>query len=45
MDNSLKQTASELQFLTLAYNLFYDVFDEVMNDLFWKKDDWKQFLE
>lgn len=43
MDNSLKPTASELQFLTLAYNRFYDLFDEVMNDSFWEKDDWERF--
>ena len=43
MDNSLKPTASELQFLTLAYNRFYDLFDEVMNDSFWATDDWERF--
>lgn len=43
IDNSLKPTASELQFLTLAYNRFYDLFEEVMNDLFWEKDDWERF--
>jgi hypothetical protein len=43
MDNSLKPTASELQFLTLAYNRFYDLFDEVMHDSFWTKDDWERF--
>jgi hypothetical protein len=43
MDKSIKPTSSELQFLTLAYNRFYDLFDEVMNDDFWLKDDWERF--
>jgi hypothetical protein len=34
---------SELQFLTLAYNRFYDIYDEVMNDSFWDKDEWERF--
>lgn len=34
---------SELQFLTLAYNRFYDIYDEVMNDSFWDKDKWERF--
>lgn len=34
---------SELQFLTLAYNRFYDIYDEIMNDFFWEKDEWERF--
>ena len=33
----------EVEFLTLAYNRFYDLYEEVMNDEFWKKDEWKRF--
>jgi hypothetical protein len=33
----------ELQFLTLAYNRFYDLYDEVMDDNFWSKNDWERF--
>jgi len=29
---------SEIQFLTLAYNRFYNIFSEVMDDTFWEKD-------
>ncbi|TCD16976.1 hypothetical protein EZ456_23800 [Pedobacter psychrodurus] len=33
----------EFQFLTLAYNRFYDIYDEVMDDTFWEKDEWERF--
>lgn len=36
-------TNSEIQFLTLAYNRFYDLYDEVMNDSFWSKGEWERF--
>jgi hypothetical protein len=35
--NNLKPNDSEKEFLTLAYNRFYDLFEEVINDSFWKK--------
>jgi len=41
--NTIKPNSSELQFLNLAYNRFYDVYDEVMNEGFWNKDDWERF--
>lgn len=34
---------AELEFLTLAYNRFYDLYDEVMNDDYWQKDEWERF--
>lgn len=38
MDAShLKPNKAEQQFLTLSYNRFYDIFDEVMKDEFWDK--------
>ncbi len=33
----------ELQFLALAYNRFYDLYEEVMDDNFWSKNDWERF--
>jgi len=36
-------TEPELQFLTLGFNRFYDIYDEVMVDEFWLKDDWDRF--
>ncbi len=43
MDNKNKPSSSEIQFLTLAYNRFYDLYDEVMDDSFWTKTDWERF--
>ena len=31
---------AEREFLTLAYSCFYDIFEEMMSDSFWEKDDW-----
>lgn len=39
----IEPNKSEVQFLTLAYNRFYDLYDEVMNDEFWKKNEWERF--
>jgi len=33
----LRPNKAEKEFLTLAYNKFYDIFEEVMTDSFWKK--------
>lgn len=43
MQQDQKPNASEVQFLTLAYNRFYDLYDEVMSDSFWGKGDWERF--
>jgi hypothetical protein len=43
MNNSVRPIISEIQFLTLAYNRFYDLFDEVIDDSFWVKSDWERF--
>ena len=37
MNDNLRTTNSEIAFLNLAYNRFYDIFEEVMIDSFWKK--------
>lgn len=34
---------SEELFLTLGYNRFYDLFDEIMEDGFWEKEGWYRF--
>ena len=43
MQNQLSPNQAEIQFLTLAYNRFYDIFAEVMDDSFWDKDSWYRF--
>jgi len=35
----------EKDFLILAYNRFYDIFEEVMEDSFWEKDEWYRFCK
>ncbi len=37
-ENNLKPTEPERQFLNLAYNKFYDIFDEIMDEKFWERD-------
>ncbi len=43
MISNLRPNKSELEFLTLAYNKFYDIFDDVFGDDFWKKDSYYRF--
>jgi len=43
MQEGLSPNKAETQFLTLAYNRFYDIFKEVMADSFWGKDPWYRF--
>jgi hypothetical protein len=45
MQNNVRPNERELQFLTLAYNRFYDIFDEIMDDTFWEKDAWYRFFK
>jgi hypothetical protein len=42
-DENLKPNEAEMLFLSLAYNRFYDLFEEVMNEGFWKLDAWQRF--
>ena len=37
MSDNLRPNEAEKEFLNLAYNRFYDIFDEVMMDSFWRK--------
>jgi len=39
----LRPNKSEELFLTLGYNRFYDLYNEVMNDDFWDKEPWYRF--
>lgn len=43
MNHTIRPNSSEVQFLTLAYNRFYDLYDEVMSSDFWEKTDWERF--
>lgn len=43
MEENLRPNISEIEFLTLAYNRFYDLFEEVIDDSFWIKSDWERF--
>jgi len=42
MEN-IKPNSTELEFLNLAYNRFYDLYDEVMSDDYWQRDEWVRF--
>ena len=39
----LRPNKAEKEFLSLAYNRFYDLFDEIRADKFWKKNKWYRF--
>lgn len=43
MNEPLRPNSLEIQFLTLAYNRFCDLYEEVINDNFWDKSDWERF--
>jgi len=43
MTEELRPNKAEKEFLTLAYNRFYDIFEEIMDDSFWDKDEWHRF--
>ena len=36
----MRPNEAEKEFLTLAYNRFYNIFEEAFQDSFWKRDDW-----
>jgi len=37
MNKNLRPNKAEKEFLQLAYNKFYDIFEEIMADSFWRK--------
>mgnify|MGYP000398001585 CR=1 FL=1 len=39
----IRPSSSEVEFLTLAYKRFYDLFDEIIEDSFWNKDEWERY--
>ena len=43
MEENLRPNDSEVEFLNLAYNRFYDLFEEIFDDSFWEKSDWERF--
>ncbi|WP_153732133.1 hypothetical protein [Sporosarcina obsidiansis] len=45
MTDFLRPNSSELEFLSLSYNKFYDIYEEVMevNDTFWQKEPYYRF--
>jgi len=42
MEN-LKPNSTEIEFLNLAYNRFYALYEEVKSDDYWNKDEWERF--
>ena len=42
-NENLKPNKAEELFLSLAYNRFYDLFDEVMSDNYWELSPWQRF--
>jgi hypothetical protein len=40
MTENLRPNQAEIEFLTLAYNRFYNIYEEVMEDSFFEKDGW-----
>jgi len=43
MNGELRLNNAEKEFMTLAYNRFYDIFKEIREDSFWKKEPWYRF--
>jgi hypothetical protein len=43
LNMNIRPTKSEELFLSLGYNRFYDLFDEIIEDDFWSKEDWYRF--
>jgi hypothetical protein len=45
MTENLRPNKAEREFLTLAYNRFYDIFEEATLDSFWEKDNWYRYCK
>lgn len=43
MNTGIRPNEGEHLFLTVAYNRFYDLFDEIFSDEFWEKDSYYRF--
>lgn len=44
LEYKLRPTEEEIEFLNLAYNKFYDIYEETLNDEFWEKDSYYRFF-
>jgi hypothetical protein len=44
-DGVKRPNAAELKYMNLAYNRFYDIFDEALTDSFWEKDKYYRFCK
>jgi len=40
---NIRPTPAEIEFLSMSYNRFYDIFDEVMIDNFFERDPWYRY--
>jgi len=45
MTQELRPNKAEKEFLNLAYNRFYDIYEEIISDSFWEKDNWYRFCK
>lgn len=45
MPNEIRPNRNESAFLNLAYNRFYDIFEEVFKEEFWKRDPYYRFMK
>jgi len=45
MKDELRPSIAERELLTLAYNRFYELYDEVMSDFFWENKDFYRFAK
>jgi hypothetical protein len=43
MENEIRPSLAEKELLTLAYNRFYDLYDEIMAETFWEKEGFYRF--
>jgi len=43
MDDEIRPSLAEKELLTLAYNRFYDLYDEILSDKFWENEDFHRF--
>ncbi len=45
INGELRPSKAEREFLTLAYNRFYDLYDEILSDHFWERDSQYRFAK
>jgi hypothetical protein len=45
MENDMRPSAKEIEFLNMAYNSFYDVFEEAFKEEFWDQDPQYRFFK